>query len=294
MKRPSAAIKRRPQHVLKRPTMEGPVDCLTISSSDEGEADVVDCQVISSSDGGAACLVNERATAHQSLSRAMAHPSGPNCKVHQIFFNFEGKTLLETPIFVKSLVAFSQMQGWDHQLWNESDVEALITKDYPEYLQLYRDLPHAIQKVDVAKYAILNSCGGLYADLDVLPKYPLAKVIGNCDFLFDRDSRKGVVANDVIYVRRPNSLVGVLDSLKQNLLRVNGIKVYAKWKMRYVGQSTGPDFFTRFIKESNLLAHQRALSNRIFSEGQSHRNVYVDGACFDIFHQLSWVSQLIE
>ena len=292
MKRPSAAIKRRPTLVLKRPTMERPVDCQSMSSSDEAEADVVDCQTISSSDEGAACLVDERATAHQSISRAMANPNCPNCKVHQIFFNFDGKTLLETPIFAKSLAAFGQMQGWDHKLWNESDVDALIRKDYPEYLQLYRDLPHAIQKVDVAKYAILNSCGGLYADLDVLPKYPLTEIIGNCDFLFDRDSRKGVVANDVIYVKNPNSLVGVMDSLKQNLLRVNGIKVYAKWKMRYIGQSTGPDFWTRFIKESNLLSHQRALANRIFSEGQSHRNLYVDGACFDIFHQLSWAHML--
>ena len=55
----------------------------------------------------------------------------PVRRVHQIFFNFDGRVLEDNPLFARSQEAFRGMRGWRYQLWDESSIEQLCKSKYP-------------------------------------------------------------------------------------------------------------------------------------------------------------------
>ena len=152
---------------------------------------------------------------------------------------------------------------------------------------------YPIQRVDLAKYLVANFVGGLVVDLDVLPKCHVNVVIGEKMFVFDRCSRKHVVANDFFYIGEQGALPGICDVFIANLARVNSIKVYEQRKMRYVFHTSGPDFWTRYLKRVGLRGYTLSLSDRIFADPkQARRNIYAEDPKLEVRHQLSWVPQL--
>ena len=216
----------------------------------------------------------------------------PVRRVHQVFFRFhpDGRTLEDYPMFVASRDAFAAMDGWVYRLWDEEAVDGLIRERYPALFDVYRGLRYPIQRVDVAKYAIADAHGGVVCDLDVLPRCHLDDIVlSPCTF--DRCSRRNVIANDFLYTE--TGLPGIFDEFAANLARVEAIPVYARWKMRYVFQTTGPDFFTRYLKRAGLARYAQRLSARSFLDPrQRHREVVCPDAKLKIVHHLSWLPQV--
>lgn len=62
----------------------------------------------------------------------------------------------------------AERQGWGYRLWTEDTLDALGATEHPVYRQMIRhgDIPGA---VDVARYHVLRSEGGLYLDCDWMP-----------------------------------------------------------------------------------------------------------------------------
>ena len=56
--------------------------------------------------------------------------------------------------------------GWQYVLWTDEDNRRLIAEHHPWFLPVYDAFPRHIQRVDAAKYFILYTLGGVYADLD--------------------------------------------------------------------------------------------------------------------------------
>ena len=190
-------------------------------------------------------------------------------------------------MFVTSRALSEAEHGWTCKLWAERQVERLCRTRYPKLWPRYLKLL-PIQQIDVAKYLVADAEGGIVADLDVLPRRSLDKVVGASDNVFDRCSRKGVIANDFFYVGT-GGLPGIAEALLDNLARVDAIRVYRERRLRYMFRSTGPDFFTRYLKRTGLAKYTRALSNRRFLDPrQRHRNVRARGAASDVIHHLSW------
>ena len=213
--------------------------------------------------------------------------------IHQIFFRFDGRSMRDYPVFVASHDAFKRMRGWTYKLWNEKDVEQLCRAQYPRLWKTYRGLKYDIQRVDIAKYLIADSLGGVVVDLDVMPLTHISNIIDGRPYVFDRCSRKGIIANDFFFVKPGAGLPGLVDYFKKNLVRVNGIPAYNQREMRYVFQSYGPDFWSRYLKRAGLARHVQSLSNRFFLDPkQSHRIVRSTDPKLEIVHHLSWVPQL--
>ena len=210
--------------------------------------------------------------------------------VHQIFLRFDDRVLEDYPLFAESKAAWGSMAGWAYKLWDEQAVEALCQDKCPEILATYESLKYPVQRVDLAKYIIADNCGGLIVDLDVLPLCHADMMIPEgCAYLFDRCPRKHVIAND-FYVGS-GGLPGIHDYFVQNLARVNQINAYETRKMRYIFHSSGPDFFTRYLKQTGLSKHRVAISDRIFAHAPQ-RNTYATDPRTRALHQLSWVPQL--
>lgn len=51
--------------------------------------------------------------------------------------------------------------------WDDEDIRSLIKNEYYEFLSLYDSFPYHIMRVDFARFCILHSYGGIYADLDI-------------------------------------------------------------------------------------------------------------------------------
>ena len=56
--------------------------------------------------------------------------------------------------------------GWEYKLWTDEANRRLVADRYPWFLPTYDAFPRDIQRVDAAKYLIVYTYGGVYADLD--------------------------------------------------------------------------------------------------------------------------------
>jgi mannosyltransferase OCH1-like enzyme len=61
-----------------------------------------------------------------------------------------------------------QFPDFEHKLWNDQeDINNFVEKNYKNFYQLYCAFPYKIMKINFARYCILHSYGGIYADMDV-------------------------------------------------------------------------------------------------------------------------------
>lgn len=59
------------------------------------------------------------------------------------------------------------LPDWEHVLLDDVGLEDCVRTATPWFLEKWRALPHAIQRVDAARYVWLWHNGGLYMDLDI-------------------------------------------------------------------------------------------------------------------------------
>ena len=85
--------------------------------------------------------------------------------IHQIWFQGENNI----PDFHKKYqnICKTMYSNWEYMFWDNDSITNLITENYPHLLFYYNYFPHLVQKVDLARYIILNHYGGCYVDMDV-------------------------------------------------------------------------------------------------------------------------------
>jgi mannosyltransferase OCH1-like enzyme len=55
---------------------------------------------------------------------------------------------------------------WEYILWTDAMNENFIREHHPDFLSVYQNFPHNIQRVDAVRYFILYEFGGVFIDLD--------------------------------------------------------------------------------------------------------------------------------
>ena len=61
--------------------------------------------------------------------------------------------------------------------WDERQVLDLLNEATPDLVPILQAYPYMVQKIDIAKYVILYIFGGVYVDMDMEPKKPLATLL---------------------------------------------------------------------------------------------------------------------
>jgi mannosyltransferase OCH1-like enzyme len=214
-------------------------------------------------------------------------------RIHQFFFKFppDFRELESYPLFVESMDAYKKNSGWEYKLWSESDVDRVL-ETMPVFFDFYKKLRYDIQRVDAAKFIIGHIFGGVVSDLDVVPTVPLDDIVLSDNMLLDRDTFQKNVANDFFYVP-VGGFEGLADSMMSNYAIVTSKAVYQVWKYRYVQQTTGPRFFTRYLRNRKLFHHVRVLSDRSFQdEAFSRYNLPLESPKLKITHMGTWKPQL--
>lgn len=59
--------------------------------------------------------------------------------------------------------------NYEYILYSDEELKAKLKKYFPQFLNLYNNFTHHIERVDFARYVILGGEGGIYADLDTIP-----------------------------------------------------------------------------------------------------------------------------
>lgn len=69
--------------------------------------------------------------------------------------------------------------GWSYRLWTDEDLLAFMVQQRPDLLDLYLSYSRPVQRADLARYAILEAYGGVYADIDTRCLAPLDPIVGD-------------------------------------------------------------------------------------------------------------------
>lgn len=81
------------------------------------------------------------------------HQTWKSAELEQPFKSFQASWRLHHP-------------EWEYRFWTDQDLDVLVQTHAPGLLQLYRDYPDPICRIDLARYLILHVHGGLYCDID--------------------------------------------------------------------------------------------------------------------------------
>lgn len=72
--------------------------------------------------------------------------------------------------------------GWEYILWSEQMMRDFVKKEYPEYYEIYMELPYDMQRWDVCRFLILNKMGGVHVDTDYECLENIEPLIENTEF----------------------------------------------------------------------------------------------------------------
>lgn len=174
-------------------------------------------------------------------------------KIHQIYFNLTGKEIDHFPMFVESKRICESYSDYEYMLWDEDSCLELISKHYPKYLDFYQGFRYEIQKIDFVRFCILHKHGGFYIDMDmfILKSFDSLRskdyVFHNIrhvqkNYSFIENDFIGSIAGSPIWLRAMKECVS-------NYKEKSEMAIYDVWKGRFVLQTTGPKFLSRFIKK---------------------------------------------
>ena len=143
--------------------------------------------------------------------------------------------------------------AWQWRLWTDADNRAFVAARFPDMLPLYDRYPHPIQRVDMVRYLILHSHGGLFVDLDFEALGPLDPHLAS-DCVFGAEPAENcaahgmteIVSNAFMAARPGHPLLhAVIKSLPEafSAADANGLD-----RNRAILETTGPFHLTRCLR----------------------------------------------
>lgn len=179
--------------------------------------------------------------------------------IHQIFFSVNGSKFNEHPIYIegrKKWINWCKKSGYVYKFHTKKSIEKYYLND-PRIRDFYNNLRFVWQKIDFAKYLIINQDGGLYIDLDIYPR-PLVnfkKYISQQEYIigiwFDKEKDKLTSSNSILGFKK-NQLNSLIDYSMEETMTKSSIPVYQTWVKRFMLQTTGVRMFMRWVKKYNL------------------------------------------
>ena len=136
-----------------------------------------------------------------------------------------------------------------------------ITKDniglyLGEYSNFYYNLRYTWNRIDFARYIVLNKEGGIYVDLDICPNFDtdindllIKQIILNK--WYDPKKKRFELNNALMGIRPGFFFELIKYSVDEYLKRVNNI-TYKCWKIRFMMHTTGTRMFKRWCLKNKL------------------------------------------
>lgn len=152
-----------------------------------------------------------------------------------------------------------QHPTWEYWFWTPRDVEELIGKNYPAYLNTYKSYSTALSRADASRYFILHTFGGLYADLDMQSLRPIDELVDAYPCILTEETHEHA---HLLYFRNPANLMTAIMACQPDhplfLVAIRALPYAQKRFPNRVIQATGPLFldavYQYFINQSSPVA----------------------------------------
>ena len=169
--------------------------------------------------------------------------------IHQIWWQGFDNVPLKYKKYLQSWKKNHSLPEWKIIYWNKHIFENEILNQYPNYINIYKNLPFMIQKIDFAKYLILYHMGGIYVDVDTISEKSLElflKKYDRCDVILTKfkvfeELPIYVINNGIIMSKEKHPL------LKNIIENIPTHQLFYDINDWYILKSTGPYYFTKII-----------------------------------------------
>lgn len=138
---------------------------------------------------------------------------------------------------------------WLYLLWTDDDIEEFINLFHPDYMGIFSDFKYGIQRADAMRYFVLYDYGGVYSDLDILPKRNIEEFIKNgSDIFFVFSPNLNYFSNFFMISRKGHPLwLRMWEELGKEIPK------WAVGKHMEVMCSTGPHMVNRVILDEKYI-----------------------------------------
>lgn len=93
---------------------------------------------------------------------------------------------------------------WLYVLWTDADLHEYILSRHPEFWNTWTHFTYHIQRVDAVRYFLLQDFGGLYSDLDLMPRENVeAYLSGVSDVFLVKSANEPCYTNMLMAARWP-------------------------------------------------------------------------------------------
>ena len=192
--------------------------------------------------------------------------------------------------YIKSIKGYKKIYpGYQHILWDDNKMRQFIKKYYTWFLNTYDNYKYNIQRCDSWRYFVLYHYGGIYSDLDIIPK----KMISNIDKI---DLLIPETQNTNLNLYKYNLTNSFLISSKNNSFMFYCMNNLEKAKNKFnflphihIMYSTGPAFISLnyesfFTKKKNII-----LNKEYFNPGSKSLFIHTKGCSWH-----NWDSKMIK
>jgi len=94
--------------------------------------------------------------------------------------------------------------GFTFMHWNDEHLYEFIEKEYPQFIDVYKQFPFNIMRVDFARYCLLHKYGGIYADMDIFCYRNFYDFLIGYDFYLAQSINLPSLVENSLMVSEPN------------------------------------------------------------------------------------------
>lgn len=188
--------------------------------------------------------------------------------IHQIFISLKGSKITDKECYLeskKSFELFCKKYNHTYILWTEEKIDNLLKKH-----NLPTTFRFKFSKIDFARYVILNYLGGVYVDLDVIPKDAFNdELISDKEYLIYpwlNKRNKYEICNCIMKFNK-GSLHKLIEYSLNQIKEKSKMSYYDNKPIRYFHQTTGNRMFRRFCLKENKpkLKYTEGLQDKVIN-----------------------------
>jgi len=136
---------------------------------------------------------------------------------------------------------------FQYMYWTDDDLRNLVKEKYSEFLDLYDNFQYHIMRVDFARFCILHSYGGIYADLDIYCYKNFYDLLKRDLYILESWSCWGEKVQNSLMVSSPNQ------EFWEKCMYFSGVKFLLNQKnnyKEYILESSGPKLISKILDSS--------------------------------------------
>lgn len=136
---------------------------------------------------------------------------------------------------------------FQYMYWTDDDLRNLVKEKYSEFLELYDNFPYHIMRVDFARFCILHSYGGIYADLDIYCYKNFYDLLKGDLYIVESWSEWGEKVQNSLMVSSPNQ------EFWEKCMYFSGVKFLLNQEnnyKEYILESCGPKLISKILDKS--------------------------------------------